>query len=195
MFVDTPREDERVREHYRRARAADGYVMNLERLWGWRPDVLDLFTAARTKLGEQTSLSPRERAVLVCATARALGDSYCALAWGKRLADATDAATAGRLLATGDAPALTARERALVAWTRRVVEDPNGTWSEDVAALRRAGLSEQEIVDATVFVAFRLAFATVNDALAAEPDAELVEAAPPEVRRAVTFGRTPATRR
>ena len=34
-----------------------------------------------------------------------------------------------------------------------------------------------------------LAFSTVNDALAAQPDAELLRAAPPEVRSAVTYGR------
>jgi hypothetical protein len=50
-------------------------------------------------------------------------------------------------------------------------------------------LSEQEIFEATVFIAFRLAFSTVNDALGARPDWQLAAAASPEVRDAVTFGR------
>ena len=41
----------------------------------------------------------------------------------------------------------------------------------------------------TTFVALRLAFATVNDALGAQPDAELAAGAPPAVAAAVTFGR------
>ena len=41
----------------------------------------------------------------------------------------------------------------------------------------------------TLFVAARLAFSTVNDALGAAPDRELTERAPAPVRAAVTFGR------
>ena len=40
-----------------------------------------------------------------------------------------------------------------------------------------------------LFVALRLAFSTVNDALGAAPDRELTERAPAPVRAAVTFGR------
>jgi hypothetical protein len=38
-------------------------------------------------------------------------------------------------------------------------------------------------------VALRQAFSTVNDALGAQPDSELVDRVPAEVRQAVTFGR------
>ena len=41
----------------------------------------------------------------------------------------------------------------------------------------------------TAFVALRLAFAAVNDALGAQPDAQLVRSLPPQVREAVTYGR------
>jgi alkylhydroperoxidase family enzyme len=72
---------------------------------------------------------------------------------------------------------------------RKVVQSPNTTTEEDMASLRRAGLSDQEIFDATVFVAFRLAFSTVNDALGASPDRQLAQRAPDVVLRAVKFGR------
>jgi hypothetical protein len=55
-------------------------------------------------------------------------------------------------------------------------------------------LSEREIFEATVFVALRLAFSTVNDALGVRPDWQVADAVPPEVRRAVTFGRPSAER-
>ena len=73
-----------------------------------------------------------------------------------------------------------------------MVKDPNGTSRADVEALRCAGLSDDEIFEATAFVAMRLAFSTVNDALGVAPDAELVERAQPQVRAAVTFGRASA---
>lgn len=82
-----------------------------------------------------------------------------------------------------------ARERALARWARRIVADANATTPADVTELEAAGLSHQEIADATIFVAFRTAFSSVNDALGASPDRELAEAAPEPVRRAVSFGR------
>jgi uncharacterized peroxidase-related enzyme len=189
VFVKPPEESAAVTAFYEKLRAEDGYVMNFERIWAWRPEVSAALTAARMKLNEQTSLAARERAVLVCATARTLGDSYCALAWGTRLAAASDPEAAAALLETGDAAALTPRERALARWARRVVDDPNAATAGEVADLVRAGLSEQEVVDATIFVALRVAFSTVNDALGARPDAQLAAAAPGPVRRAVRYGR------
>ena len=126
---------------------------------------------------------------MVCATVASLGDSYCSLAWGRRLANATDAATAAAVLQCSPADGLTAREQALSSWCRKVVNDPNRTRPEDVEHLRSAGFSDQEIFDATTLIALRLAFSTVNDALGARPDREVAAAAPPEVRSAVTFGR------
>ena len=86
---------------------------------------------------------------------------------------------------TVDAP----REDALVRWCRQVVRDPNATTEADVDSLRQAGLDDREIFEATAFIAFRLAFSTINDALGARPDAQLAEKAPRLVREAVTFGR------
>jgi hypothetical protein len=55
--------------------------------------------------------------------------------------------------------------------------------------LRQAGLSEQEIFEATALIAFRMAFSTINDALGARPDPQLADRAPRLVRDAVTYGR------
>lgn len=140
-----------------------------------------------------SSLTPREIALLVCASVRALGDSYCSIAWGSRLAKLVDPSVAAEVLRGVDAPALTGRETALRRWADQVVHHPNGTTAAQVEALRAAGLSEREILEATVYVAFRLAFSTVNDALGAPPDAELVAAAPPEVLATVTYGRQPSS--
>jgi alkylhydroperoxidase family enzyme len=130
---------------------------------------------------------------MVCSAAGTLGDSYCSLAWGKTLAAAAGPATAASVLRSKQAPDLSEREQALGRWAQQVVQDPNATALQDVDALRAAGLSDQEIFEATVFVAFRMAFSTVNDALGVEPDAQVAQAAPQEVRDAVTFGRAVAT--
>ena len=106
------------------------------------------------------------------------------------LAELSDAETAAKVLQGLDV-ALPPREDALVRWCRQVVRDPNATTEADVDSLREAGLDEREICEATAFIAFRLAFSTINDALGARPDVQLAEKAPRLVREAVTFGRPP----
>jgi hypothetical protein len=76
-----------------------------------------------------------------------------------------------------------------VSWARQVVHDPNATTAADVQELRETGLSDEQIFAITAFVALRVAFSTVNDALGAAPDPQLVESLPSEVSRAVTYGR------
>jgi uncharacterized peroxidase-related enzyme len=174
-----------------RERAATGYVMNCERVWAWRPDVAEGFGRLRQQLMKQTSLTAREIALLTCTTVRVLGDSYCSLAWGTRLAALRGAADVATLLQGEDPLTSTSREVALRKWAEQVVRDPNGASAKQVEKLRAAGLSDQEIFEATVHIAFRLAFSAVNDALGAVPDREVVAAAPSEVVAAVTYGRWP----
>lgn len=188
MFLQEPKTPEAV-AFLEKERAQSGYVMNLDRGWAWRPDLVEQFAALRKQLIDHSTLSPREIALLVCAGARALGDSYCSLAWGARFAKLADARLAGQVLRGADAPTLSAREAALRRWAGQVVSDPNATKSSDVDALRAAGLSDKEVLEATTFIALRLAFSTVNDALGARPDAQLAAEAPREVREAVTYGR------
>jgi uncharacterized peroxidase-related enzyme len=173
-------------------RDADGYVNNWTRLWCWRPDLLSAFAELRANLMGSSALADRDWAVLVTATAAERNDSYCSLAWGTRLAKLSDDATAAQIITGAPAPALSEREAALADWARQVVRDPNATTEGDLASLREVGLGDQEIFEATAFVAFRLAFSAINDALGAAPDKQLADAAPAEVRAAVGFGRSRA---
>lgn len=191
MFLPPPQPTAAVERLYESNQAAQGFVMNLTSAWAWRPDVFESFAALRGQLTSSSGLSKRDQAVLVCATASQLQDSYCSLAWGKTLAAEAGATAAAAVLKAEDDSALTDRDRALAAWARKVVADPNSTTPADVATLRSAALDDREIFEATAFVAFRLAFSTVNDALGANPDWQLVDTAPPEVRSAVTYGRPP----
>jgi uncharacterized peroxidase-related enzyme len=191
MFLLDPPMTDDLRADFDRARADDGYVANYVRLWGWRTDLASAFADLRNALMDSTSLSDRERALIVSTAVSTLGDSYCSLAWGSRLALLIGADEAALVVRHRESAALTARERALAHWVRKVVRDPNGTAPADVDALRSAGLGDREIFEATVLAAFRLAFSTVSDALGAVPDAEVYDAAPAPVRDAVTFGRAP----
>ena len=165
-----------------------GYVMNLSRMWAHNPRLHDgLFDLVAECFGA-AGLSFRDRGILISAAASTIGDPYCSLAWGNRLAAASDATVAAGVL-RGDDSGLDERERALARWARHVARDPNATTARDLAPLRAVGYDDAQVLAITTFVALRLAFSTVNDALGAVPDDELKAAAAPQVRAAVTWGR------
>jgi alkylhydroperoxidase family enzyme len=170
--------------------AEDGYVMNVSRLWAYNvPLVNNLFGLMGQAIADQ-ELTFRHRGILVAACASTLGDSYCSLAWGSKLAGASDSDTAAAVISGSD-EGLGDDERALASWARKVVRDPNQTMIQDIDALRSVGFSDAQIFAITAFVALRLAFSTVNDALGVGPDPELRAAAPRPLVEAIRFGRSP----
>ena len=164
-----------------------GYVMNVTRLWAHDPAALDGLSALLGEVTRAGSLTLRQRAILVTACASTLGDSYCSLVWGNRLADHAGNEVAAGVL-RGDDEALDDAERALARWARRLADDPNSTTVADVDELRAAGFDDGQIFAITVYAALRLAFSTVNDALGALPDRRLTHEVPSEIRDAVSFG-------
>ncbi|MGF1665765.1 MAG: carboxymuconolactone decarboxylase family protein [Acidimicrobiia bacterium] len=165
-----------------------GYVMNLTHLWAHQPAA---FTSLFDLLGTAAAggdLSLRQKGILVGAAASSINDSYCSLAWGSRLAGvAGNAAAAGVLL--GDDTELDPSEAVMARWARKVALDPTATTPADVQELREAGLDDAQIFAMTLYVALRVTFSTVNNALGVRPDSALADAAPPAVRHAVTYGR------
>jgi len=173
-----------------------GYVMNVTRLWAYQPGTAEALFALQRQATAEDPLTVRQKAILVSACAVAFGDSYCSLVWAGRLAGASggDPATAVAVLRGAD-DGLSPSERAMAGWARTIARDPNATTAGDVQALRDAGFTDRQIFAMTVFIALRLAFATVNDALGVQPDSALRTALPPVILDAVTTGRPipPAT--
>jgi alkylhydroperoxidase family enzyme len=185
-FLSEPTPSDEVRAKYDADLESYGFVMNLSHVWAHLPDA---HTRLMDLLGVVGSaFSQRERGILVTATASTIGDSYCSWAWGWKLAAAADAGVATGVLAGTD-EGLSPREAALATWARSVGRAATGTTEADVAALRQAGWTDEEIFRATAFVALRMAFSTVNAALGARPDAELRGLAPESVAEVVTWGR------
>ena len=165
-----------------------GYVMNTTRLWAHLPSELESLFDLMAQAKSAAALTLRERGILVTAMAATMGDSYCSLAWGQKLSEhASPEIAAGVLRGTDEA--LTSAEQALAGWARAVTSRPNTTTLDDVAPLREAGYDDAAILAITLFIALRMAFSTVNDALGARPDAELGSSVPADLRAAVTWGR------
>jgi alkylhydroperoxidase family enzyme len=165
-----------------------GYIMNVSKLWSYQPAIVQGLFALMGEVTDAHGLTYRQRAILVSACAATLRDSPCSLAWGTRLADVSDPQTAAAVLQGGD-HGLTSEEHAMADWARKVARDPNSTDGADVAALRAAGFSDAQIFAITAYVALRLAFSTVNDALGVLPDAGARATTPAAVVEAVTYGR------
>jgi len=168
-----------------------GYVMNLSRVWAQSPAAHETLFGLLADMVSAAGLTFRQRGILVAATASTIGDSYCALAWGGRLATAAGEEVAGAVL-RGDDGVLDAADAALAVWARTVAGNPSATTPADLEPLRSAGFDDRQIFAITVFVALRRAFSTVNDALGPLPDHQLRADAPPAVHEAVTFGRPAA---
>lgn len=186
-FLEAPEPDAAARAIFAEDVGEIGYVMNASRIWAHQPATMnEMFSLMRTALSG-LKLNTRQRGILIGAAASGLGDSYCSLMWGTRLS-ASDPAAALSVLRAGQ-DGLSERELAMASWARQVARDPNGTSGRDVAALRAVGFDDAQIFAITAFVAVRIAFSTVNDALGIQPDAELRSTAPAEVLAAVDYGR------
>lgn len=185
-FLTEPSSTPDVQRLYDEDFADDGFVMNLTRIWANDPVAHDLFQAAVSRFAGE--LTVRERGILVAATAATLGDAYCALAWGTRLAGTGTPEEAASVLAGRD-EGLSPAERALARWARAVTADPSRTSSHQVRELRDVGYDDATTFSITGYIAVRIAFSTINGALGAQPDVALAAAAPEAVRRSVTWGR------
>lgn len=165
-----------------------GYIMNASRVWGHNPALMDALFAQLGTIATLYGLTMRQRGILVTACASSLGDSYCSLAWGTKLAVTSSPELAAGVLRGTDED-LTSSEQALASWARKIAQDPNSTTQADVNTLRTAGFTDEQILGITLFVGLRIAFSTVNDALGAHPDPELRTTTPQPVLSAVTYGR------
>jgi uncharacterized peroxidase-related enzyme len=190
-FLADPPVDQAVQKLYDGDLGGAGYVMNLSRVWAQSPDALGMFSSAMMLASHLSGLDADERSLLVLVTASTMDDAYCSFAYGSKLARAVGEDVTARVV-RGDDSRLTSRQRVLAAWAREVVRDPNATTAEQVEALREVGFEDRQIFGLTLFVALRIVFSTVNDALGASPDAALAAGAPQAVAEAIDFGRAPA---
>jgi alkylhydroperoxidase family enzyme len=182
-FLGEPPLTPQIQALYDEDVAETGYVWNVSRLWAHQPETVGRLFELMSQAFKPSGLTFRQRGILVAAAASTLGDSYCSMAWGGKLAGATGPDLAAGVLKGSE------QEKAMAVWARKVVKDPNATAPADIQALRDTGLDDGQIFAVTAFVALRLAFSSINDALGAQPDAQLVENLPKEVVEAVTYGR------
>lgn len=156
---------------------------NYEQAFAARPEVYAAWVGLNTAI--KAGMDRRRYELVSIAAARALRSSYCALAHAKA-ALSLELATPEEL---ADPAALPEDERAIVAFTERIVRDATSVSAEDVAALRAHGLSDQDVFDVVAATTARCFFAKTLDAVGAQADPTLAALEPASLRDELTVGR------
>lgn len=192
MFLGEPPESPASKAKFEQDMEEDGFVWSLTRLWAWNPEADEMFGELLDKVAEDAGLSFRDRGFVVTSAASTTRNSGCALAWGNRLSLAVGVETAVAVLGGVDTDEMTPRDRALSGWARTVAGDPSSSTADDVEQLRAVGLDDRAIFSLSLYIALRLAFSAVNDALNAPLDRQLVDTFSQDVVTAVDYGRPSA---
>lgn len=187
-FLRTPPHSEGAQALFDDDLATVGFVMNASRMWAYEPHTVEELFGLIKKGVDAHGITFRQRGIMISACAGAINDSYCSLMWGNRLAGVADPQLASAVL-TGADTGLTDSEQVLARWARTVARDANSTTAADVQDMRDAGFDDAQIFGFTVFIALRVAFSTINDALGARPDAQLRDTVPAPVLDVVSYGR------
>ena len=189
-FIKTLSEEEAkdlVQEQYQAAMKSNGYVPNYVKTFSLHPEVYEawnkLIGAIRSKM------RMRRYELVTLAAAMELECTYCMLAHGailrknffdkdQLIAIVKDFRNAG----------LPAEEVALMDFAQKVIACAHQINEEDIEALRKYGLSDEEIFDVTLACTARSFFSKTLDALDAKPD-EVYAALEPELVEVLALGR------
>jgi len=157
------------------------YVDSQRDAWGFVPDYTGCF-AARPKVATawialasavRTTMDRRRFELVTIAAARARGSAYCTAAHAKMLRDVCrDEPTLRGLVKDPDGGQLGAVDAAIYRFATQVATAPSSVQQPDVDKLRTLGLGDADIAHIAYAVGVRLFFATVLDALGAQPDPE-----------------------
>jgi uncharacterized peroxidase-related enzyme len=156
-----------LRGLFAKARERIGFVPNVFRVYGFRPERLRTWFAHFKQLHEATeNLSVAEREMIAVAVSMANGCLYCLAAHGAALREALgDPILADRITLDHRREGLDARRTAILDYAVKVTQRPLECAPEDIDALREHGLTTEEAWDVAEIAAMynftnRMALAT-----------------------------------
>jgi uncharacterized peroxidase-related enzyme len=190
MFIDptNPAKQDEVREWYEEQASRWGYLPNYAAAFASRPEVARAWNELNNAVRE--GMDRRRFELVTIAAARALRSTYCTAAHSKFLRDACgDEETMLSIAADPEGGKLDETDRAVMGFARKVAVDAAGITATDVDALRRVGLSDNDVADVVFAAAARSFFAKVLDGVGAQPDHQLGEAFDPVVTSQMIVGR------
>ncbi|MET4805059.1 peroxidase-related enzyme [Limibacillus sp. MBR-115] len=172
---------------YNRVRDSFGYLPNMVKAFSHRPEVMAGWNELLNSI--KRNMDERRYELVTVAAALELRSSYCMLVHGSVLAERYyDAQQLREILETSEASVLSAADEAIMEFARAVVRDASAITEEDVAGLRKHGLSDPEIFDIASAAAVRCFFSKTLDALGTLPD-KAYNDLDPTLREALVVGR------
>ena len=166
--IDESAAREKIAEQYQEEKSSKGYLPNYVQTFSLRPEVFDAWGSLITTIKRNMDL--RRYELVTLAAAQALQSSYCSLAHGKILLDKFLDENA--LLDLVIKPAGNDVDRAVMDLAAKIAVDAPSVTEADIEALRRVGLSDQEIFDVILAAAARAFFTKVLDGTGTTPDRE-----------------------
>lgn len=141
---------------YEEAQGRRGTVANVLQIHSLQPKTLkthlDLYLSI---LYGASGLSRQERETIAVAVSRLNDCGYCVAHHADALGRyQKDARVIDELRARGTSAGATARERALIDFSRKLTATPQSMGAEDTEALRAAGLNDEEILMGTLTAAY-----------------------------------------
>lgn len=157
-FGETPEAElpDDIREIYEKNRAKIGFVPNVFRAYSKRPDHFRAFMHYHDVLMRgESGLSRAEREAIVVAVSAENVCQYCVTAHGAALrVIGKDPVLAEQIAINWRTAELTPRLRAILSFASRVNERGFAAGDEEIAGLREAGFSENDIWDIAAIAAF-----------------------------------------
>ena len=170
-FIDTPDASatEQTAKLYADAEASYGYLPNMVRAFGHRPDVMENWSALLSSI--KANMDLRRYELVTMAAAKEMKSSYCLLAHGSvLLRDIFTPDTLRQVVDDPDTAVIDETERTIMRFVAKVVHDASSIEGADVDELRQHGLSDAEIFDIVTAAAVRCFFSKTLDALGVQAD-------------------------
>jgi len=170
-FIDAPdaAASEQTAKLYAEAEANYGYVPNMVKAFGYRPDVMKNWSALLSSI--KANMDLRRYELVTMAAAKEMKSSYCLLAHGSvLLRDIFTAEALRQVIDDPDAAAIDEAERTIMRFAAKVVHDASSIKSTDIDELTQHGLSDAEIFDIVTAATVRCFFSKTLDALGVQAD-------------------------
>lgn len=153
---------------YQRQQRAWGFVPNYAKVFCHRPDIMKLW--ADLLSGIRRDMDRRRFELATVAAALAIRSSYCSLAHGKALTQFFGADEIRAIVEESDDVPLTAAEKAMMRFARKIARNATDVTAADVDALKAHGYDDREIFDIAAAATARTFFAQLCEGLGAIPD-------------------------
>ena len=149
-----------------------GFIPALFRAQTLLPRVIEVEAGiARAVLISESDLSRIRKERLLLGIAGLLGNTYCVAEHSRLLAGlGEDADRIERIAASGSSPDLDGADAALLDFGLRLASAPARVGRRHIEALREAGLSDRQILDAVLVTAMTRFLCTLSTGLGVEPD-------------------------